>query len=235
MQHRLRRFYLARRVVAGREFHEVEMNVLGSMIAPGDSVADIGANVGAYTWQLSSLVGASGKVHAFEPVSLNYDILQTVVRKGRLANVQLYGVALGSVQEEREMAVPDLGGFTGYYWAHLAKPGEHGEKVTVATLDGLWRAKTIQQLDFIKCDVEGFELEVIRGARAVLDAQHPAWLLEVSRDTSADVFAALVGHGYRGFVYDGKLVPTDRYRDKEFSNYFFIHPLSKIAARLKIN
>jgi FkbM family methyltransferase len=232
MQHKARRFYLTRRVLAGREFHEVEMNVLGSMIASGDSVADIGANVGAYTRQLSSLVGASGKVHAFEPVSHNYDILSTVVRKGRLSNVQLHRLALGSEIAEAEIAVPDLGGFTGYYWAHLAKPGEHGERVKVETLDTLRRAKIIAHLDFIKCDVEGFELEVIRGGRELIDADHPTWLLEVSRDTSAAVFAALSGHGYRAFVYDGKLVPTEGYRDKEFSNYFFIHPSSKVATRL---
>ena len=236
LQHRIRRFYLARRVVAGREFHEVEMNLLGSIVAPGDSVADIGANVGAYTKQLSQLVGPSGRVHAFEPVAANYDILQTVVRKGRLANVKLNRLALGSVAEEREIAIPDLGGFTGYYWAHFAKPGEHGEQVTVSTLDELWKHGAIAHLDFIKCDVEGFELDVIRGGRQLLEAQHPGWLLEVARDSSVEVFAALQSLGYRAFVYDnGNLRPTETYRDKEFSNYFFIYPSSKIWARLKLS
>jgi FkbM family methyltransferase len=234
MQHKVRRFYLARRVLADREFHEIEMNALGSMIARGDVVADIGANVGAYTKQLSSLVGEAGRVHAFEPVAANFDILQTVVRKGRLTNVELHRLALGSALEEREIAIPDLGGFTGYYWAHLAKPGEHGEKVTVSMLDELWRRKVVSELEFIKCDVEGFELEVIRGARELLEAQHPAWLLEVSRETSGAVFAALHGFGYRAFVYDGELRGTEGYRNKEFSNYFFFHPRSKVGSRLKL-
>ena len=234
MQHKLRRYYLARRVVAGREFHEIEMNVLGSMIAPGDVVADIGANVGAYTKQLSSLVGQNGRVHAFEPVPANYDILQAVVRKGRLTNVQLHALALGAVIEEREIAIPNLGGFTGYYWAHVAKPGEHGEKISVSTLDEVRKSTKIDRLDFIKCDVEGFELEVIRGARQTLEDQRPAWLLEVARDSSTEVFAALQGLGYRAFVYAGTLQATPGFRDKEFSNYFFMHPQSRVWARLNL-
>ena len=235
LQHKIRRFYLARRVVAGREFHEIEMNVLGAMIARGDGVADIGANVGAYTKHLSLLVGDAGRVHAFEPVAANYDILQTVVRKAKLTNVQLFRLALGATLEQREIAIPDLGGFTGYYWAHLAKPGEHGETVTVTTLDELSRTKAISRLDFIKCDVEGGELEVIQGAGTLLENERPGWLLEVSRPTSTEVFSALLGRGYRAFVYDGKLHETKTYRDKEFSNYFFFHPLSKIWPRLKIS
>jgi FkbM family methyltransferase len=234
MQHKLRRFYLVRRVLAGSEFHEIEMNVLGSMIVQGDAVVDIGANVGAYTKQLSSLVGAAGQVLAFEPVASNYDILDTVVRKGGLANVTLRRLAIGSKLEEREIAVPDLGGFTGFYWAHVAKPGEHGEKVSVSTLDELRRRGVIREIDFIKCDVEGFELEVIRGASDVIATLRPAWLIEVSRETSIDVFASFRDAGYRAFVYDGELRGTESYRDREFSNYFFIHPQSKTGARMKI-
>jgi FkbM family methyltransferase len=235
MQHKLRRYYLVRNVLGGREFHEIEMNALGTMIAAGDAVGDIGANVGAYTRLLSTLVGPSGKVCAFEPVAANYDILQSVVARGRLANVQLFKLAVGAAIEEREIAIPDLGGFTGYYWAHFAKPGERGEKVTVTMLDELVRKNALPRLDFIKCDVEGSEIEVLRGGRALIEAQRPAWLIEVSRDTSGDVFAALKGAGYRAFVYDGKLHETAGYRDKEFSNYFFFHPAGKLWPRLGIS
>ena len=234
MQHRIRRFYLARNVISGREFHEVEMNALERMISAGDVVADIGANVGAYTKLFSTLVGPSGRVHAFEPVAANYDILQTVVRKGQLQNVQLHRLALGSSLEEREIAIPDLGGFTGYYWAHFAKPGEHGEKVTVSTLDHLTSRKEIGRLDFIKCDVEGSELEVLGGGPELVRTRRPGWLIEVSRDTSGAVFSTLKGQGYRAFVYDGVLRPTEGYLDRQFANYFFFHPETKIWSRLKL-
>jgi FkbM family methyltransferase len=232
IQHRIRRYYLARRVLAKHEFHEVDVAVLRSVIHAGDSVADIGANVGAYTNEFSRLVGENGRVHAFEPVAANYDILQAVIRKGRLRNVRSFRMALGAKVEQREIAVPDLGGFTGYYWAHFAKPGERGEKVEVSTLDEMLRAATVPRLDFIKCDVEGSEIEVIEGGLELMRRERPGWLLEVSRETSNDVFARFTSLGYTAFVYDGKLTPVERFRDKEFSNYFFFHPESKLWPRL---
>ena len=234
LQHQIRRFYLARQVITKRDFHEVEMEVLGQLIAAGDSVADIGANVGAYTKQLSSLVANSGRVYAFEPVAANYDIFQTVIRRARLTNVLPFRIALGSKPEKREMVVPEMRGFTGYYWAHFAQPGEAGEKVDVSTLDDLCRQGIIRNLDFIKCDVEGSELEVIQGAVQLIDSQRPAWLLEVARPTSGEIFELFHGFGYQAFVYEDGLIPTDGYRDKEFSNYFFFHRESKVGRRLKL-
>jgi FkbM family methyltransferase len=228
LQQRVRRLYLVRQVLGDRGFREPEMLVLKSLISLGDSVADIGANVGVYTKELSSLVGPLGHVYAFEPVLDNFEILQAVITKGNLSNVLSFKAALGSQPGEYEMVIPDLGGFTGYYWAHLAEAGEAGrrEKAKVLTLDGLWKANKIQRLDFIKCDVEGAELEVIKGALRIIASQLPGWLLEVSRETSDEVFRLLNGFGYRAFVYDDRLVEVDGYRDKEFSNYFFLHPKS---------
>jgi hypothetical protein len=69
----------------------------------------------------------------------------------------------------------------------------------------------------------GPELEVIKGALRIIASQLPGWLLEVSRETSDEVFRMLKNFGYRAFVYEGRLVEVDGYRDKEFSNYFFLH------------
>ena len=232
LQQKIRGAYLSRRVLGAHEFHEPEMVVLKSLIGPGEAVVDIGANVGAYTKELSRLVGARGSVFAFEPVAANHQILQTVVRKGRLANVQCFRMALGAKIEQREITIPALGGFTGYYWAHFARPGEGGEKVDVSTLDTMRRQGNLPAIDFIKCDVEGSELEVLDGAAGLLGMDHPAWLIEVSRETSAKVFAVLTSSGYQAFVYSNGLVPTAAYRDGEFSNYFFFHPASKAWARV---
>jgi hypothetical protein len=91
-------------------------------------------------------------------------------------------------------------------------------------LDDLWKEGAIPRLDFIKCDVEGAELEVIRGALDLIRSQLPGWLVEVSRKTSYELFRVLKDLGYKAFVFDKQLVQTDLYRDKEFSNYFFLHP-----------
>ncbi len=234
LQQKFRRFYLAKRVIKNKGSREPEIGALRSLVSTGDSVADVGANVGVYTKELSSLVGPSGQINSFEPISENYEILETVITKAHLSNVRSFRAALGLQLGQREMVIPDLGGFTGYYLAHFAHPNDSGrrETVDVLTLDELWKRNTIQWLDFIKCDVEGSELEVIRGGLELIHSERPGWLLEVSRKASGEVFSLLRDLGYRGFVYDGKWTQTESYRDKEFSNYFFFHPQSKIWKRV---
>ena len=196
-------------------------------------MADVGANIGVYTKELSSCVGTRGQVYSFEPILENYEILETVMRKACLSNVRHFHAALGSQLGKYEMAIPDLGGFNIDNWAHFVQPGDSGrrETVEVLSLDELWKRNIIQRLDFIKCDVEGSELEVIRGGLELIHSQCPGWLIEVSRRTSNEVFYLLKDLGYRGFVYGHKLIQTESYRDKEFSNYFFFHTNSKIWKR----
>jgi FkbM family methyltransferase len=226
LQHKIRRFHTIFQIMHNRHFHEPEMALLRSLISSGDFVADIGANVGVYTIELSRIVGPKGRVYAFEPVGENYDILGALLRKARLGNVSPFRLALGSKVSEGEIIVPEMDGFTGYYWAHVAQPGDRGRKqpVNILTLDELHRRRAIERLDFIKCDIEGGELEVIHGALDLIRTQLPGWLLEVSRETSGELFRILKDLGYRAYVYNNRLIETNGYRDKEYSNYFFLHP-----------
>ena len=233
LQQSLRRRYVVREVFREKDLPEKEAAILPTLLAMGDHVADVGANVGNYTKIFSELVGPEGHVYAFEPILGNYEILEEVVRKGRLRNVTHQRAAVGPDSGRCEMVIPDEEGFTGYYTAHVARPGEPGrrEEATLVCLDELWRDKSFPKLDFIKCDVEGEEWGVLQGGVEIIRAQHPAWLMEVGRPMSGEVFRFLQGLGYRSFVYDGKLVETESYRDKEYSNYLFIAPWSTVWRR----
>jgi FkbM family methyltransferase len=226
LQRRLRRAYTVHQIMHDRHSREPEMALIRSLVANGSAVADIGANVGVYTKELSSAVGAKGKVYAFEPLLENYDILTALLSKGRMNNVIPFRAALGSRVTESEIVIPEMKGFLGLYWAHLAQPGDNGrrEKVDVLTLDELAKRQVITHLDFVKCDVEGGELEVLRGGLDLVRSCRPAWLMEVSRETCRDVFGLFSELGYQAFVYSDRLIPVDGYRDREFSNYFFLHP-----------
>ena len=228
LQHKIRRLHTVHQIIHNRHARELEMALINSLVLSGDFVADIGANVGVYSIEFSRAVGSQGRVYSFEPVGENYDILTTLLRRAHLDNVSAFRVALGSKLTRCDMIVPEMAGFTGYYWAHVAKPGELGrrESVDVLTLDGFCRREIVTRLDFIKCDVEGAELEVIFGGREIIVSQRPGWLIEVSRQTSEQVFKFLQSLGYRAFALNERLIETTRYRDKEFSNYFFFHPRS---------
>lgn len=230
---KLRRYYLAREILKKEGSKEAEYGTLRHFLAEGDSVIDIGANVGGYTKEFSRLVGDSGRVYAFEPVAENHIILETVIRKAQLRNVKAFRAALGSEPGECDIVIPEMDGYTGYYWAHLTKTAESGqrESVVVHTLDDLARKGIIADVDFIKCDVEGGELDVVNGAREVLQKYHPGWIMEVSRKTSSGIFCLFHELGYTAYVYDDRLTATATYRDKEFSNYFFFHSESTIWGR----
>ena len=235
LQQYLRCLYLVRRVIQSGGPDEPESRMLKDLLCAGDCVADLGANVGVYTIALSALVGRAGCVYSCEPISDNYQILERVVKKAQLTNVKLFRAAVGSHAGKRGMVIPDLGDFRGYFQAHFseAEGGARIEMVDVLTLDELWKNNVVSRLDFIKCDVEGAELEVIKGGISIATAQLPGWLLEVSRGTSSEVFTILSEMGYRAYVYESGLIPTEHYRDREYSNYFFLHPASKVWERAR--
>lgn len=236
LQQALRRYHLSRIILRDRYSREPEMDALEGLIVPGDVVADVGANAGSYTKQFSSLVGPQGRVYSFEPIPETFEVLQQVVRRAGLENVSIFQIALGPHARHGRMVIPQEDGFTGYYLAHFAKPDEAGNVVgvTVRAFDGLTKDQGIDRLDFIKCDVEGSELDVLYGSADLILRFKPGWLIEVSRATSEEVFEFLVHrHGYQAYVYSGGLVPTRMYRDKEYSNYFFVHRYSAVWQRAR--
>lgn len=234
VQHKIRELHTVYQITRNKHFREPEMEILGRLIPAGAVVADVGANVGVYTRAFALAVGIEGRVYSFEPVGQNYAILSTLLRKTGLCNVIPFQAALGSKSKQCEMVIPQMDGFTGYYWAHVAQEGEVGRKevVKVLSLDDLYRGGTLNRLDFMKCDVEGGELDVLHGGVELIRTQKPGCLIEVSKPTSNEVFHFFQQQGYRAFVLDRQLVETQHYRDKEFSNYFFLHPSSKTWARL---
>jgi len=228
LQQRLRQFHAIYQIRHNRHFREPEMTLIKSLVAKGDVAADVGANVGVYTAELSLAVGAQGKVFSFEPAKENYDILTMLVGKAGLDNVTPFRFALGSSSTQCEIVIPEMDGFTGYYWVHVARPEDQGrrEVVKMVTLDELHKSLAIDHLDFVKCDVEGAELQVLQGGLETIRLHKPGFLMEVSRDTSEGVFKILHDLGYEAFVFDGRLIRTEKYKDREYSNYFFLHPSS---------
>jgi FkbM family methyltransferase len=231
----LRHRILTRQVVAGEPIREKEIELIRRLVAAGDRAADIGANVGLFTRELAALVMPTGHVYAFEPVLNNHKILVTVVERAHLDNVTIFNVALGERAGERTIVVPDAEGFVGYYQAHFdsdAKEAGRREVISATTLDTLYAAKSLPPLDFVKCDVEGAELEVLRGGVQLIRASRPGFMIEVSKGTSAECFAFFHGLEYSSYVYDGQLRATRGYLDGQFSNYFFLHRDSKAMSRV---
>ena len=152
-------------------------------IKAGDCVLDIGANIGVYSKFLSGWVGDQGRVHAFEPVRETFDYLSQSVRKLGLDNVVCYHAAVSSANGEGKMSVPD----GNFYRARLS---DRGQQVSLVKLDDLFAG----EVSFIKCDVEGHEMEVIEGAAKLIERCHPVWLIEVAHPETLELMR---DRGYR--------------------------------------
>lgn len=166
-----------------RPKHEPEVAYIGKLVNDGDVVFEIGANYGQYSRVLSSLVGKSGRIHAFEPASITYDLLVRNVRLLRLSNVVPHRVALSDKIGSTELHTPiKREGVFGVAVASL-EPDQNLETVSEAiemdTLDHFVETHNIGKIGLLRCDVEGAELSVLQGGTKTLAGSRPAILMEV--------------------------------------------------------
>ena len=136
-------------------------------IRPGDRVWDVGANVGLYSSLFSRVVGATGKVFAFEPSPTNFIRLTSAV--GSLDNVVLVPIALGDTAGRLAFAEgSDATGATSRVVGETADLTGTTIEVEVRRGDELILSTEASDPDVIKIDTEGFELEVLRGLEQTL-------------------------------------------------------------------
>lgn len=139
-----------------------EIKILRKYVKPGDTVLDIGSNIGFYSRLLSDLVGPQGTVHCFEPDRTNFRHLQKAL-KGR-TNVVL-----------NNAAVSDAGGELTLYTSHRLnvdhrtyRPEQYMDSYTVPAirLDAYLPAP--HTVNFIKMDIQGAEYRALRGMEELL-------------------------------------------------------------------
>ncbi len=207
-----------------------EPDLLGcrALIQPGDTVLDIGGNIGVYTRFCAEFVGPTGHVYALEPVPETFSYLQGNVRALGLRNVDCLNVAASDHDsDDGRMFVPEYTtGGANLYESSLSSEGN--VQVRTARLDTLFPEL---RPSFLKIDVEGHEIACIQGAEQLLRRSHPVLLIEVAHE---EIFPLLGSLGYRAFWYDaGSFRP--RSEGAKHTNYFFFPegqepPLSQGAA-----
>jgi FkbM family methyltransferase len=212
---RLRQEWIARRVAGGRAHIENEIKLLPQVVSDSSVCWDIGANVGMYTVALSPL---ARRVIAFEPVPHNLGTLRQAIRLAGLKNVDIHALALSDATGTARFSVPVNQGFYGGYY--IAAFHEQGElEVCASTIDALIR-DGLPAPDFIKCDVEGAETQVINGARGLLSRARPVWLLETF---DASVLPLMESLGYMAHIRtpENALARVSAVRD-DCRNYIFL-------------
>ena len=198
-----------------------EIAYLREHIRPGDTVIDVGAHKGGFLYWLRASAARSGRVYGFEPQPALARYLAQVVALQRWDNVFVVEAGVSSSPGTMELFIPAPEG--------VSSPGatlspvdrgvpHHSVRVPVVTLDGYLEEHGHSRVTCIKCDSEGHELEVFKGAEGCLRRDRPLLLFECEQrhlpgSSPAAVFDYLRGLGYRGFFFGPSgLLPVEAFR-----------------------
>ncbi|WP_426490135.1 FkbM family methyltransferase [Hymenobacter sp. 102] len=210
-----------------------ELFFLEKIVRPGFVCLDIGANLGYYSVALSRLAGPQGQVLAVEPIPDFQAIWKENVRLSGIANLTLLPYALGGEATTVQMGTPERNGLLHHGMTKVAasNPNEHYARtyeVPMRVPDELFAH--LPRLDFVKCDVEGFEYEVFRHMQDTLRRFRPLIQTELNglenRRAVADLLAGL---GYKPFVLSARLELepcTDAHLTSAVTADFYFQPVS---------
>ncbi|VAW81277.1 methyltransferase FkbM [hydrothermal vent metagenome] len=212
-----------------RRKEAAEIRFMQSLPIIGRTVIDVGANKGVYSYWLSRAVGLQGRVIAFEPQPELEKHLLDIICSFALTNVDIIPSALSAQSGDAQLYRCSAGAGDASF---EAMPGGEAVKVSCTTLDEYATASGLDDVAYIKCDVEGHELAVMQGAEKTLQRWMPVLQVECHHREAAQggLFAFLSGLGYEGFFIQGEhRIPCrafDRYPCRKAStdhrNYLFV-------------
>ncbi|MBP9111877.1 MAG: FkbM family methyltransferase [Polyangiaceae bacterium] len=168
---------VARPILLNGEFEPKELACIAQHLRAGDTFVDIGANIGIFSVFAGKHVGPSGTVISIEPEPANHELLLRNLLHNGLTTANVKHLALGDTKtkltlyrDARNAGNPSLvrGNVVHYQDAH---------EVDVEPLDDV--LSNVKNVHVIKMDVQGFEMNVLRGAKGVLEKHKPAILLEL--------------------------------------------------------
>jgi len=168
------KFGIEREMVRG-DYDPTSSNIIRKFVKEEFHCIDAGANIGAVSILLADLVGPKGKVYAFEPSKNTSTRLERNIAINNLQGIiKLMKKGLSDKEQNLKLKEPDynLGNATTLDLV----PGE-GETISLTTIDKFFSEKPVK-IDFIKIDVEGMELEVIKGGMHTIQKHRPIILYE---------------------------------------------------------
>lgn len=171
--------------VARGRYEQSELAFVRGAVESGQTVLDIGANIGFFSIAMGELAGPKGHVYAFEPVAQNADLLERSIHENRMEErITLKRVTVGDEDGERQLVTLGLeSGALNSGGAYLLPPemapppGHEMRTVPIVTID---RQNLRSPVSFIKIDVEGAEPLAFRGARGLLQSDRPVILSEIN-------------------------------------------------------
>lgn len=179
-----------------------------NLIRKGDYVLDIGANLGYYSKLFSAWVGHEGKVFAVEPVRPYNEAFRRATRKRK--NIVLYPYALGTEEKEITMVAPLYAGYLHTGLPHVDDGSEgNGPEIEALAFRAEMKIPSrlfgdLEKLDYIKCDIEGFETTVLKDLEEVIRRHKPVVQVEVLEPNQPELLDFFRSLEYEAYQLAGK-------------------------------
>jgi len=149
-----------------RGYHEkTATRIAKEHIKEGDTVIDIGANIGYYTLLFAKWVGPSGKVYAFEPEPSNFQLLEKNVEANNYENITIFQKAVSDKNDKLSFYISDESSAAN----QLFKPKKFSKIIEVDSIKLDEFLPPDQKIDFIKIDIQGAEGTAIKGMNSLLE------------------------------------------------------------------
>ena len=210
-------------------------NFLKFMKPTARTVCDIGANIGEITWALSHFCQ---HIHAFEPVTDTFRLLEKNIEQNAIANVTAYNKGVGAVHET---ALISLSSNTCGANARINNFGRSRAKtqaMDIIPLDSL----NLTEVDIMKIDVEGYELDVLRGAEQTIVRDMPIIQLEVyepalkrARRDIKDIYDWMIQRDFAAYYVKSRKITAEgaEYtRVPKCIERFFVHKSIAVGAEV---
>jgi len=216
--------YIGRGLWKYGEFSEGEVALFRQLLRVGDLIVEAGANFGAHTVAMAQMVGAQGRIIAFEPQRLVFQAMVANVALNSLANVVPVQAGLGAYHGSINVPVLNPENSHNFGGLNICNHST-GEEVPVRTIDSL----DLNRCRLIKVDVEGMECDVLEGARNTIGRLKPVLYVENDRTEHSQRLIALIqSFGYRLWWHLPSMFNPDNFRgDKEnlFGNIVSVNML----------
>jgi FkbM family methyltransferase len=208
-----------------------ELYFVSKIVEEGATIVDIGANLGYYSYFMAKNMGAKGRLLAIEPIPLFVDIWKKNVKEFENLDIEMFNCALGSeAKEEVTMSIPIVNGVVRHGLTRIDE-GHNGEviksfKVPMKVGDELIEAAKVSKIDYIKCDVEGYEQFVIPSLSQTIEKYRPLFQIELGgEENRRNVADFLVKKAYDIFILEGDLLHPIQKNDIFSVNqdFYFIH------------
>jgi FkbM family methyltransferase len=209
------------------KLNRAQIGAMLGLLPRGGVGIDIGAHKGAYSFWMARAVGRGGRVLAFEPQETLARTTAHALRALRLRQVELVHAAVSDRCGPAKINVRSRSSHgASMEEMHTGLGPVEEREVDLITVDEAVRRRGLTRVDFVKIDVEGHEMAVLRGAADTLRRLGPAVLVELEsrhhggEDPVRAAAALMAAHGYRGHFYaPAGMRPLEEFEEQSHQRY----------------